>query len=194
MVGGAHLYDVVTCYNAGAGFSITKSFESGAWRTVELIKEHGLVIIRGVQAQYFAVPPQATRMTLYPVRVSNNEFYVEFPARYKYVVGHMSSLAEMGETINKTLSGTASITIQGSNGTRKRVAHYSGGATRGEVIGAAPNVGKIYRYYVQAVLSGAYDTEGIGPNSGMKRLYFYGTIGPSNMGVKIPPSITVDLF
>ena len=190
MIGGPHVYDVVTCYNVGAGFSITKSYESGKWQTVELIKEHGLVILRGVQAQYFAVPPTQTRLTLYPVKVSHTEFYVEFPARYKYVVGPLLSRSEYNSEKHPG-TGYANIILQGSDGTRKTMGAFSGSATKGDLITSWPG-GSLHRYYVQQAFSGSYDTSKCGPNSGMKRIYVSADLRGG--GVLIPPSITLDLF
>lgn len=197
-IGGANTYDVVTCYNPSAGFSITKNYETGKWKTVELIEGNSIKIMNGIEVHRISTPSSSIILAL-PVIKSGDEYYVEFDAKYTGAsfnatftgkdsisgspVGGGGSSGPGTLVINT--SHTLSLYVRGSDGAERLIqedtrSYYAVGSGYGFITVTATASHQFDRN-VSAV---------IGPNTGRKRLVWKG----NKKIVGYPETIEVLLF
>ena len=196
MIGGPKTYDVVTCYNPGGGFSITKNYESGTWKTVELIEQNELKIMNGIEVFRIGIPSKSTVATV-PLHRNGNEFYFEFDARY---TGVSFNVALTG-SISKGFSvggGSSPSTVTLGPETRTINCHFRAANGQEILLASEPRsyYGKATGFgYLTVVASETHQFSrnanvNVGPTTGVKRIKFTGNVDV----VGFPASVDLILF
>lgn len=165
-IGGAHVYDVVTCYNVSAGFSCTKNFNGNGWDTVSLIEQNALVMSSGIQVSQIAFPPASALLTLPIVKESNKSSYFEFDGKYTIVDFNYSigTWGFTGEDHDRPYS-EVQLVSRGADGSERSLGVIRAyGTPYGK-----PGSGGWSAPTIQ--INGRWSAA-IGPRSGIKRVYF----------------------